>query len=60
MIRCGSKNEYEKNMCSNEIVLGAQNMMIVLGSIVHIIGRDPFNLLMRTRIFTMIMNKIFI
>ena len=38
MVWCGSKNEYQEDMCLNEIILHVQNMIIVLGSIVNIAG----------------------
>jgi len=48
-------------MCLNEIRLRAQDMITVLGSIAHIIGGNPYDRLMSIiRIFTLIMNKIFI
>ena len=36
----GCKNGHQKDMCLKEIGLHAQNMLIVLGSIVNIIGED--------------------
>ena len=38
MVRCGSKNGHQKDMCLKEIGLRAQNMLTILGSIVNIIG----------------------
>ena len=45
MIRCGSKNKYQKNVCLKESELHAQNLITILGSIVNIMGRRiwPFN-----------------
>ena len=60
----GSKNKCKKDMCLNEIGLRAQNMITSLGSIVNIFGRegggDLYDHLVSTRIFTLIMDKIFI
>ena len=38
MVKCGSKNRHQKDMCLKEIGLTAQNMFTILGSIVNIIG----------------------
>ena len=38
VVRCGSKNGYQKDMCLKEIGLHAQNMIIILDSIVNVIG----------------------
>jgi hypothetical protein len=43
----------------HKIGLHAQNMNTILGSIVNVIGVDLYDHLMSTRIFTLIMNKIF-
>ena len=56
---CGSKNGYQIDMCPKEIDLHAQKMIIVLGSIVNII-EGIHDYLKSTRIFILIMNKIFI
>ena len=40
VVRCGSKNWHQIYMCLKEIGLCAQNMLIILGSIVNMIGRD--------------------
>ena len=37
MTLCGSKNRYQKDVCSNEIGVCAQDMIITLSSIVNII-----------------------
>jgi hypothetical protein len=47
-------------MFLKEIGLQAQNMITVLGSIVNIIGRNLYEHLTSTRIFILLMNKIFI
>ena len=50
-------------MCSKEIGPHAQDMITILDSIINIIGRGGgvnMTNLMSTRIFTLIMNKIFI
>ena len=56
----GLKNKYKKDMCLKEIGLCAQNMITILSSTINIIGGDLYNELMSTRIFTSMMNKIFI
>jgi hypothetical protein len=38
VIRCGSKNTQQKDLCVKGVGLHVQNMMIVGGSIVNIIG----------------------
>ena len=38
MVRCDSKNMYEKGMCSKETRLYAQYMITILGFIVNLIG----------------------
>ena len=38
LIRCGSKNRHQKDMCLKEIGLQAQNMLTILGSIANMIG----------------------
>ena len=38
VVRCGSKNGDPKDMCLKEIGLRVQNMIIILGTIVKIIG----------------------
>jgi hypothetical protein len=38
VIRCGSKNRHPNEMCSEKSGLHAQNMQIILGSIVNMIG----------------------
>ena len=39
VVRCGSKNRHQKHMHLKEIGLGAQTMLIILGSVVNIIRR---------------------
>ena len=53
------KNGYQKDMCSKEIGLCAQNVITILSSIVNIIEGDIYDHLMSTQIFALIMNKIF-
>jgi hypothetical protein len=53
----GSKNGYQKDMGLKEIGLHVQNMITILGSIVNSIGRDLYDHLMSTIIFTL-KNKI--
>ena len=57
---CGSKNGHQEGMCSKEIRLHAQNMLTILGLMVNMTRGDLYDHLMSTRIFTLIMNKIFI
>ena len=38
MVRYGSKNGHEEEMCSEEIGLHPQNSLTILGSMVNIIG----------------------
>ena len=38
VVRCGSLERYQKDMCLKETGLHAQNMITILGSIVNIIG----------------------
>ena len=52
------RTNFEKT-CLKESELHAQNMIIILGSIVNIMG-DLYDHLMSMRIFTLMMNKIFI
>ena len=51
-------------MCSNEIGIHAYNLLTIQSSIVYLIGGgvpgDLYDHIMRIRIFTWIMNKIFI
>ena len=61
MVRCGFKSGHQKDiMCLKEIGPHAQNMLTILGSIVNIILGDLYDHLMSMRIFTLMMNKIFI
>ena len=57
VIRCGSKNKYQKYTCLKEMGLRAQ-IITILGSIVNIIG-SQCDCLMNTSILTLIMTKIF-
>jgi hypothetical protein len=58
VIRCGSKNKYQKDMCLKESELHAQNMITILGSIVINIMGDVYDHLMSMRIVTLMTNKI--
>ena len=40
MVSCGCKNGHQKDMCSKEIALHAQNKPTIIGSIVNMIGGD--------------------
>ena len=57
MIRRDSKNKHQKNMCSKEIGLRAQNIVTVLSLIVNTTEKNLYNHLISTRRFTLIMNK---
>lgn len=60
VIRCGSKNRYQKDVCSEEIGPHAQNLTAFLGSIVNIIRGDIYDhLLISMRILHFTMSKIF-
>lgn len=51
----GAKNEYQKDVCLEEIGSHAQNMTTILDSIVHIIvGGGEYDHSMSTSIFTSI------
>jgi len=55
----GLKNGYQKDTCLKEIGLCALNMTTILSSIVNTTGR-PIRRIYEHKIFTLIMNKIFI
>ena len=59
MVWWSSKNGDQKNMGSKEIGLCAQNMTTISNSTVNIIGGNLYDHLMSTKIFTLIMNEIF-
>ena len=68
MVRCGSGNvQHKKYMRLKEIRLHAQNMLIVLGSMVNIHsnflfflgGGEVYDQLTRTRIFSLMTKNIF-
>ena len=59
MVWSGSKNEYQEDVCLKEIRLCAPNMITILGSMVNV-TRGTYDHLMSMRLFTLIMNKIFI
>jgi hypothetical protein len=58
VVRYGSKNGYQIDMCSKEVGLCDQNMLTILGPSQYDWG-NLYDYLMSTRIFTLIMNKIF-
>ena len=60
VVRCGSKNIYQKDTCLKEIRLLAQNIITILGSIANIIGGDLYDHLTNTRILTLVIDKILI
>ena len=37
VVRCGSKNGHQKDMCSKEIGLHAQNLLTIQGSIFNMV-----------------------
>ena len=49
--RCGSKNMHQKDMCSKEIGLLAQDMIVILSLIINIFGGDLYGHLSSTRMF---------
>ena len=58
---CGSKRGHQKDVCFEKIGLHTQILLIVLTSIIDIIGiGDLCDPLMNSRIFTLMMYKIFI
>ena len=61
VVRCDFENGFQADICLQEIGICVQNMLTILGSIVNIISGDLYDhLYMSTRIFTLIMDKIFI
>ena len=58
VVRCISINRYENDMCVKDSGLCAQNLRTFLGSIVNRI-MDMYDHLMSTKIFTLLMIKIF-
>jgi hypothetical protein len=52
--------EQAKDVCLEDKGLRAQDTLTIIGSIVNIIGGDLYDHIMSTRIFTLVMNKIFI
>ena len=61
MVRCTSKNGYQREIIFIEIGVHAENMIIILALIVNIFGGDLHDHLMSMRIKSiMIMNKIVI
>ena len=57
MVRCGSKNGYQKYIFSKGIGVHAQNIITFFSSIVNIIWLDLYDHLMGTKIYTLIMDK---
>ena len=56
----GSKNVHQKEICSKESELHAQNLLIILKSIVNITRETLMNFQKVEKYFTMIIYKIFI
>ena len=61
IVRCGSMNRHQKDICLNENGLHAQDMRVILGHSQHDSdGPIVYDHLMNTKIFTLMMKKIFI
>ena len=60
VVTCDSKNGYQRDMCSKEIGLRAQNMMIILDLKIKPVLGYLDGVLMSTKTFTSMINKIFI
>ena len=60
VVRCRSKNWHHKDMCLRKDCNKSSNYDNHLGSIVTEFGGDLHGQLMSTRIFTLIINNIFI
>ena len=60
VVWCGSKNKYQKDTCLKEIGLHAQNMITIVASIIDLLGGNLYDHSMSTRIFTLILNKIYV
>ena len=61
VVRFISINWHQHDVCLKGIIgLRAQNMLTILGSIVNHVQRDLCDDIMSTRIFSLIMNKIFV
>ena len=60
MVGYGSKNGCHQDMWFKKIGLRAQNMIIIPGSIINMIGEIHTTTLMSVRLFTLITNKILI
>ena len=58
VVRCGSKNGYQRDTNSKEIGRCAQNMLVILGSMINKYWGDPDDHLMSMRMFNLLMNKI--
>lgn len=61
VIRHASKISHQKDICLKEIRVHVQNMLFILSSIVNMtLGGNLYDCSISKRIFTLIMNKIFI
>ena len=61
MVRCGSKGGYQKDICLEDSGPCAQNMIIILGSVINVIGeRRPIGPFYEHENFIALMHKIFI
>ena len=47
MVRCGSKNGHQKDLCLIKIGLHAQNLLTILDSTINIIGGGLYDDLMK-------------
>ena len=54
------QEQIPKDMHVKEIRLHAENVLTILASIINIVGRDLYGHFTITKIFTLIMNKIFL
>jgi hypothetical protein len=61
VVKCGSKKEHQQDMCLIETErVHAHNLMFILGSPINIDWGDLDDHSIRKRMFTLIMNRIFI
>ena len=61
VLKCGSKNGHQKDLCLKETEqVHAQNLMLILGSTINIDWGDLHDRSMRKRMFTLIVNEVFI
>ena len=58
VVRYGSKNKYQKNICLKRIILFVHKLITTLGSMINTIEKTYITISMSLRIFVSIMNKI--